>query len=249
MMRVDVRDPSHPCPGRCNTTWWRDLLAFNAAHALVRGEWQPRAGARWTDVLEQGPTPGAPVWCREDADLVVRDLQRLPDLAAQLSARADGRVSSSRDVNSDRRATGLHQPGSAALDLIDAVASWIASEVDDLDNHLDSTRARAPQGTRDRVRWLSTGVGRLVGLRTAWLCTPWAVQSGRAATRWVARLERAAGVDRLQHRLTAPCPRCSARALVREDGDDLVRCGMCNACWDEAHYRHLAKVLADGATG
>lgn len=53
------------------------------------------------------------------------------------------------------------------------------------------------------------------------------------------------GWNTLVHRLTAPCPSCDVRALVRYDGDDYVVCSMCQEVWPRAHYIALVRSLLD----
>lgn len=63
--------------------------------------------------------------------------------------------------------------------------------------------------------------------------------------RLVSDVDRVLGLDRLVHRLPAPCPRCDGMTLARIDGDELVRCSRCRAGWTAAEYRRLVLVLAD----
>lgn len=56
------------------------------------------------------------------------------------------------------------------------------------------------------------------------------------------------GQTRLVHRLPAPCPRCEAMALEREDGDETISCADCGRLytWDE--YEKLCMILTDRRT-
>lgn len=60
-----------------------------------------------------------------------------------------------------------------------------------------------------------------------------------------AHVDRVLGLDRLVHRLPAPCPTCDLLTLGRHDGDSYVRCLHCGSSWTEAEYRHLVRVLVD----
>lgn len=80
-------------------------------------------------------------------------------------------------------------------------------------------------------------------------CEPWYRPSeaevvGRRVLRWEQDLRRATGNDDLVHRLPAPCPRCDLLTLIREDGEDRVKCRFCHAEWQEHEYRRLVLVLA-----
>jgi hypothetical protein len=52
-----------------------------------------------------------------------------------------------------------------------------------------------------------------------------------------------AGRGELQHRLSAPCPRCDRLALVRDNGTSDVYCKACGDRWPEEDYLALALVL------
>lgn len=49
-----------------------------------------------------------------------------------------------------------------------------------------------------------------------------------------------------RHRLREPCPAagCDVRALVRWDGDSVVKCEACGAVWSETDYERLMHILA-----
>jgi hypothetical protein len=55
------------------------------------------------------------------------------------------------------------------------------------------------------------------------------------------------GQHALRHRLPAPCPHCDLLTLIRDDGDDHVRCMHCHASWAEHEYQALVRVLASTA--
>jgi hypothetical protein len=62
-----------------------------------------------------------------------------------------------------------------------------------------------------------------------------------------ARLGTMLGWNELRHRLPAPCPACSERALLRYSGDSYVRCVACRSAWHESEYAHLILVLTEEA--
>lgn len=229
---------TEPCPGACNRPWRNADVVLQpdgtTAHVDDNGD-------------RIDPIEGQPVWCRSCSEHITRALGRLPELLVEARTRTDGRLNTGRDVNDKVRGkTRTGSPtGSASLDLVDDVTSWLADQVNELAGHLRHT-TRAPRATRGRLLHLTDSVRYLDVHATAWLCTPWAVDSGRQTYGWVARLEAATGMDRLRHRLRgAPCPACDRLTLARDDGADLVQCGACNAAWDSTAYERLVHVLAD----
>lgn len=232
----DAASDNPPCDGPCNQ-------AYRAARVDADGDHIDEHG----QVL--APVPGQPVWCRPCADRITAQLRRLPDLAAAVVARRDGRLlTGTADTDRTRTSTRAGSPtASPALDVVDDLAAWAADLVDELSEHL-----RVPfitrTGTRRRIRHLTENVAWLHTRATALLChDDLAAEAGRAIPGWVTRLERAAGQDRLRHRLPAPCPTCDLRALVRDDGSEQVDCTACGRAWVEADYRRLVMVLADEA--
>lgn len=226
-----------PCPGSCNHAW---------RHAEIRLAHHGDP----VHVDDDGNTidaePGQPVWCRPCADRITATLPRVLDLLVEARTRTDGRLNTGRDTgDGTRRGTRTGSPtGSASLDVADEVTAWLADQVDELADHLGhATRSR--RDTRGRLLHASDAARYLANHASAWLCTPWAVESGRDALAWVTRLERTTGLDRLRHRLKAPCPACDRLTLVRDDGSDLVQCAACRASWDESAYQRLVGVLAD----
>lgn len=183
------------------------------------------------------------MWCRPCQDLIVDAIGRLPELCARLSP---GRIARpTGDTDENRRATVTGSPSlSPAWDEIDAVIRFAVDAEDRLRAHLGhSNRSRV------RHRVLTDAVTYLTAQSTAWLCTPWAAEDGRATLVLARRVEVAAGADRLVHRLAAPCPACEMRGLVetsliRDDGADHVSCRICGSSWPEAEYRRLTLVLA-----
>lgn len=230
-------DRPDPCPGPCNR-------AYRQADVTT----QPDGSTAHHDPHGEriDPVPGQPVWCRPCATSITTALGRIPDLLTEARSRTDGRLNTGRDVN-DKVPAGKRTgspTGSASFDLIDEVSSWLADQVDELAEHLGHT-TRSHRATRERVGSLTASIRYLTNHATAWLCTPWAGDSGRQTHGWVVQLERATGMDRLRHRLKAPCPSCDRLALARDDGADLVQCGACDACWDVEAYDRLVRVLVD----
>jgi ribosomal protein L37AE/L43A len=71
------------------------------------------------------------------------------------------------------------------------------------------------------------------------------------------RAYRVAGRTKLVHRLTPACPWCDRKQLVRENGQDVVRCEGCKRKIPEKNYRWFVKITiaeerrlrGDGITG
>jgi len=68
------------------------------------------------------------------------------------------------------------------------------------------------------------------------------------ADTWHRKADHLLGWVRLVHRLAAPCPYCDTLTLVRDDGDDKVRCTVCRRTWHEAEYRHFVRMLLEENT-
>lgn len=215
-----------PCPGRCNAHW---------RQAVNLG--------KDTDDLPD-PVPGQPIWCRDCQDDIRQALHRLPDLAAAVYSRTDGRLNTGADTG-DRTRHGNRTgspSGSPAWDTVDETIRWACSWEDALRQHL----GHASLETADR-RLLTGATQYLANHVTAWLC--WddvAVDAGHETFRTVRELERAAGRDVLRHRLPAPCLSCDRRALVREDGSETVECGFCHRRWSWDDYQRLAVEFGRG---
>lgn len=182
---------------------------------------------------------GAPVWCRPCQARIVSAVTELPEACARL---APGQVAAPSTVTDPtRRTTVTGSPSlSPAWDEIDAVTRWAVDAEDRLRCHLDHSPLPA------RRRLLDDAVAYLAAQSTAWLCTPWAVEDGRAALTWHHRITTATGFDELVHRLDAPCPApgCGLRALVRENGSDHVVCRACRNAWPEEEYHWLTRLIA-----
>jgi hypothetical protein len=56
------------------------------------------------------------------------------------------------------------------------------------------------------------------------------------------QVRAACGRAELVHHLPTPCPSCGVRALLRDNGDDKVRCGACHHEWNEDGYQWFTRV-------
>lgn len=209
------------------------------------------------DELPDNPCPaharrqGAPVWCHPCGDRITRALQQLPPLAGELALRGvtdGGRLAASGEAGRATHAKVAGSPsGSPAWDAADEIIEWAHATEDALRAHLNHSslvRVRVHASAAVRVNYLDRSVRYLREWVSALLAAPSAEQYGREALALVRRAERAAGLDRLIHRLPAPCPSCDTLALTREDGSDQVECKACDRVWPEDDYRRLVLVVA-----
>jgi len=195
---------------------------------------------------------GAPVWCPPCRDRITRELARIPHLTAELALRgiADGgRLAATGEAGRTNHTKVSGSPsGSPAWDAADELIEWAHATEDQLRahlNHAHAARAVKLHGTTAvRVLQLGGSIKYLTTWVSALLSAPFAEVVGFDVLTLVRRAERAAGLDRLIHRLPAPCPSCDTLALVREDGSDQVECRACNRVWPEHDYRRLVLVVA-----
>lgn len=197
--------------------------------------------------------PRQPVWCLACQATIVAALRRMPEQLVNLRTLGGGRLAP--QPSSSRRPQGRSWTASPspASDEISAVVAWLSRVETRLREHLSE-----PPAPSRRALAVSTSVAWLLERSTALLC--WDTRSPAAGqlddtgaaeaevvgsealqlSRW---LDKAAGRDRLTHRLTAPCPYCEHRALVRLDGRDEVQCRHCGKGWPEAHYQFLIRLV------
>lgn len=202
------------------------------------------------------PVEGQPVWCRPCADRITRAIGRLPELAAALFERTigdGGKIAATGQTEGGSKGKRIVSPsGSPAWDAVDELVAWAGDLEDRLRGHLHHAPAAHDYWIGDttvRATTLTTSVTYLTTWATALLSSPLAVNAGQQATALERRAERAAGLDRLAHRLPAPCPSCDRKALVRDDGSEQVDCKACGRSWPEADYRRLTLVLASDHGG
>lgn len=236
--------PARPCPGRCNDRWRSSLR--RAVEEVRDATVERRVVDERLLQLTSQPRPGDPVWCADDAAHVLKALGRLPDLAALVNVREDGRLNAGRS-DADGRSSSGAAPGSPspAHDVLDAVVRWAVDEAEQMSSARVSgpdERAAAPLD----AGWLTEAVATLTRRADDWLGDgEHGEQAGRDTLRWERDLERATGQDLLVHRLPGVrCPACSTRALTRTDGLDQVDCARCG--WSKPHQEYVA-LVADAA--
>ncbi len=204
--------------------------------------------------------PGrAPVWCSACGAAVVDAVRGLPVDVARLPAH--GRLRMPMGERARGRPGVTVSSPSPAADLVDEVVRWASLLAERLRAHVDDP----PHTWRPGQQWMPPALERLTAATSylvhrrsallAWDTRTTAPEGeldgmaeaevvGRQAFAWRSRLARAAGLDRLVHRLAMPCPRCDTRALVRADGDERVQCRTCRAEWTEERYQLLARIYA-----
>ena len=231
-------EPAHPsddadaCPGECNRAWVAaERTAFDESHNR-----RPRP-----ELINHGVPmiPAAPVWCRECQTAITDAIAEFPDLCAGLTP---GDLNTGRDVSTGPHSAAIVPPtNSPAWDQADEIIRWAV-------NTEDTLRARIGDPGRGLRPWrtLSSAVAYLTLHATPLLCGPDAVSIGFDALRMNRRLVQVTGTDRLVHRLPGACMVCDRRSLQRSDGDDLVKCRACGACWDFEYYSFLARAITFG---
>lgn len=204
------------CPGKCNRAW-------EAAERREHDTGQ-------THNLH--PIPGQPIWCADCRDAITNALGDIPRLADTIPA--SGRLLTPPAELGRLSRADIHASPSPAFDFHDELDSWIRRHVTETANKL----GHSPDGH---------GIGYLVGRVTFILSRdPEGIDFGMETLTWARRLTHASGGAPLVHRIPGQCPRCTVRGrLRRSDGDDIVKCRSCGACWDVDHWRLLVRsVLA-----
>lgn len=194
------------------------------------------------------------------AENILDDLSDLPDLATWLTP---GKLNTPRDTEIDKSSSKggggaramAHAPSpSPGWDTADELVRWLVSLEDWLRTVVGDKSGPAGVvsvfGRRHRAvaparhRTLTDAVDYLTGHGTQLLSSSDAEKIGRGILATHRRLERLVGQDRLTHRITEPCPRCGRKAMRRQDGKELVKCGSCRAVWDWEHFQFLAHAYA-----
>ena len=232
----DVHPDTDPgaCPGTCNRAWVAaERIAFDEAKSR-----RPRV-----ELINHGVPmiPAAPVWCRECQTAITDTIGKFPDLCAGLTP---GDLNTGRDVQLGAHTAAIVPPtNSPAWDQADVIIRWAVNTEDQL-------RARIGDPGRGLRPWrtLSSAVWYLTSHATPLLCGPDAVSIGFDVLRMNRRLELVTGTDKLVHRLPGECLVCDRRGtLQRKDGDDMVQCKACGACWDIEYYEFLCHAYAAAA--
>jgi len=228
-------DDVDACPGSCNDAWIR---AEHIAHDEAKSR-RPRL-----ELLNHGVpmVEAAPVWCRECQQAITDTISKFPALCAGLTP---GDLNTGRDVQLGAHTTAVVPPtNSPAWDQADEVIRWAVNTEDRLRAWIRDPGRGGQRPWRD----LGSAVSYLTLHATPLLCGPDAVSIGFDALRMHRRLELVTGTDRLVHRLPGACLVCDRRGtLQRKDGDDMVQCKACGACWDIEYYEFLCHAYAAAA--
>jgi hypothetical protein len=232
-----IDDDADPCPGECNNVWINaERVAFNETNRAKAEHRPPRPELAFHDVPM---IAAAPMWCRPCQDRITAAIAGFPDQCEPLTP---GGLNTPHDQATSRPSTGVNPPSpSPAWDTADEVIRWAV-------NTEDVLRARIGESGFGQRPWRTLGaaVAYLTGHSTALLSCPDAVAIGFDAIRLGRRLTQVTGTDRLVHRLPGTCMVCDRVSLQRLDGDDLVKCRACGACWAWEQYEFLARAYADG---
>ena len=232
-------DDVDACPGDCNRAW---VAAERAAFDEMAWVKVKRIRPDFS-VLNHGVpmVEAAPVWCRACQADIVDAITAFPTQCKDLTP---GFLNISKDAPTGPHSTAVIPPSpSPAWDQADEIIRWAVCAEDDL-------RARIGDMGRGLRPWrdLSSACSYLTLHATPLLSCPDAVAIGFDALRMSRRLTQVTGQDRLVHRLPGACMVCDRRGtLQREDGDDMVKCRACGACWDFAYYSFLAHAVAEVA--
>ncbi len=218
--RTAIETAIDACPGPCNRAW-------EAAELHQHRTGEPH---------NLQPVPGQPIWCPNCRDNIATQLLELPDLAVKLSP---GKLKTPpADVGRLSRAD-IHASPSPAYDLIDELIRWAADAEDILRERLGHPKPP--------TRYLHRTVAYLHGHLTAMLnIDPHGIDFGLSVARWKRRLTTATGHGTDTVRVPGRCPRCDQKGrLTRSNGEDLVRCNNCRACWDYDHWQLLVKAVVE----
>jgi len=230
-------DATHPsddvdaCPGDCNRAW----------HAAEKLSFEEAKQRRPISRLLHHDIPmvaAAPYWCRECQTSITQTIAGFPDLCATLTP---GPLNTGRDVDTGPHTAAIVPPtNSPAWDQADEIIRWAVCAEDDLRARIGDM-GRGPRPWRD----LGSAVAYLTLHATPLLSCPDAVSIGFDVLRMSRRLTKVTGMDKPIHKVPGECMVCDRRSLQRCDGDDLVKCKACGACWDFEYYQFLVKALAD----
>lgn len=230
---VHASDDVDPCPGDCNDGWIAaERTAFEKAKKA------PSLRAR-RELLDHGVpmVAAAPVWCRPCQEHIAETIAGLPSLCVTLMP---GALNTGRTADGGSHPAAVIPPSpSPAWDQADEIIRW-AVNTEDMLRHRIGDPGRGPRPWRA----LSSACYYLVEHVTPLLSCPDAVAIGFDVLRMSRRLTKVTGADRVVHRLPGECMACGRKGLQRKDGDDLVKCRACGACWDFEYYQFLAHAHA-----
>jgi len=233
---VHPSDDTDACPGSCNDAWIKaERAAFDEMAWVKVKRIRPDL-----EVINHGVpmVEAAPVWCRDCQQHITATIAGFPDLCATLTP---GSLNTGRNVDTGPHSAAIVPPtNSPAWDQADEIIRWAVNAEDNLRARIGDL-GRGPRPWRD----LGSAVYYLTAHATPLLSCPDAVSIGFDVLRMSRRLTKVTGTDKPIHKVPGECMVCDRRSLQRSDGDDLVKCKACGACWDFEYYQFLVKALAD----
>lgn len=159
---------------------------------------------------------------------------------------SSGRLAPSAPTAIKSRSSVIGSPsGSPSWDQVDEVVEWLTGTEAWLRALLGESAGRSARGlpkARDRARVATASMRYLHGHHQLLLAHDVGGRVGRQAIALAARVEKASGRDNTI-RLRTPCPMCDLRTIVREDGDDIIRCrnARCGASWRRTEFNYLVR--------
>lgn len=206
------------CRGPCNARYRRAMADYGDTLAQWQerredGEDEPRP-----EEPDIRPWLGAPIWCTRCQPLIRRQLAELDDLAAIITATADGHRGAADEDTRVRKSKNPPSPSPTSDDVDDLI--------DTLRNWESAHRGTDPLSRRgDLATEFHTIISSLLFRFDAMITNPDYAQDYGAEIRvWHNRLSARgkAGTGVTPRHL--PCPRCNRRSLVQEQGADYIRC-------------------------
>lgn len=183
-----------------------------------------------------------PPLCGEHTRLVTVGLVELPSYYVQLAlAMVPGSTVSERVSTS--RTYGLPINVTARM-----LQEDMCALVRDAERDYRRAKGWSPTPRRGREgRALSLGVVFLARNLPDLLVMSWGVDVAVDILRLVRTSRHVLGLDRLIHKLPAPCPSCDLLTLEREDGANQVICRSCGNAYSEDEYVRLTLILTSGS--
>lgn len=202
------------CPGSCNRAW-------------------EAAEKRQHETGEEHnlhPVAGQPLWCADCRDTIENMLRDLYRNAAKVPR--SGRLYTPKAETGIKLGPDIHASLSPAHDFHDELTRWVTIYARATANQLGQSPKRPGLG------YLITNLSFILSR------DPAGIAFGMAVFNWHRRIINAAGGPRLIHKIPGNCPQCDkAGGIRRRDGEDLVKCRWCSACWDIDHWRHLVRAV------